>query len=525
MIQEARKTAPAESEIGLQDITREIEQIPTDTEPLDLFQKLEHVLMSMARLPDPQAEAVLTHSIKSRFNLNTHQLEAYRRQLRLCQKELSPTSGNETSKEADPTYSALLPGLVDVVVDSEDIPAFLMLSDNQLQVLPQVESGGVVYSPPPIEQIPEPIPRAEAVLKIWKFEDQFSVEEVDSALFDDLHTYFLSISELPDPLYYLLLVIWSVHTHIVEFFQYSPILSFYAVPERGKTRTGKAILYICRRGLHTETLREPYIIRFADRMGGTIFFDVMNLWFKAQKTGLEDLLLQRFERGAKVPRVLYPDKGPFKDTKYFGVFGPTLIATNEPIHRILDSRCLNITMPQTARQFPDDVTPGSSRPLKERLLCFRARHMERPLPEIPKIASGRLGDILRPLHQILLLMKPEAESNFTELVEMIKSQRAEDKRETLEARLLSTMLRLSKERDGSGSLLWNNKIPIKQIATRLNNGLPEKEWTITYQKVGKLIKSLGLETGTLHGGNSAVVWDEEQHMRIAEAYGVQKTSP
>ena len=89
------------------------------------------------------------------------------------------------------------------------------------------------------------------------------------------------------------------------------------------------------RGLRTETLRETNIFRWSEDLGATLFFDVLNLWKKAEREKLEDLFLNRFEKGAKAARVLNPEKGPFEDTRYFDIFGATIIATNESVHKIL----------------------------------------------------------------------------------------------------------------------------------------------------------------------------------------------
>src|SRR5664280_2449233 len=149
----------------------------------------------------------------------------------------------------------------------------------------------------------------------------------------------------------------------MEYHQYSPIICNYAVPERGKSRTGKGMIYVAYRGIHVESLRDAYIVRIAHNYMATIFFDCMNLWKKAEKAGSEDILLLRFERGAKVPRVLYPERGAHRDTVYYSVFGATIVATNVSVHNILDTRAIQINMPQSRKRFENDVTPELALPL------------------------------------------------------------------------------------------------------------------------------------------------------------------
>ena len=203
-----------------------------------------------------------------------------------------------------------------------------------------------------------------------------------------------------------------MHTYLLESIKYSPIICLFAIPERGKTRTGQGMIYLAYHGIHVESLRDAYLVRVANDLKASLFFDVMNIWHKAEKNGTEDILLHRFERGAKVPRVLYPEKGPLRDTVYYSVFGPTIISTNEGLHRILDTRAISINMPQSVRSFENDVSPESAIALKEHLISFRARHLGEVLPDIPKPAKGRLGDILKSLRQMILLAKPDKDSSF-----------------------------------------------------------------------------------------------------------------
>ena len=195
---------------------------------------------------------------------------------------------------------------------------------------------------------------------------------------------------------------------------HSPELVFDAVPERGKSRTGKATANVAMRGLRTETLRETNIFRWSEDLGATLFFDVLNLWKKAEREKLEDLFLNRFEKGAKAARVLNPEKGPFEDTRYFDIWGATIIATNESVHKILvDTRCLTISMPPAKKQFNTEPTPELGLPLRERLLAWRAHRMGKPFPKMQKAYVGRFGDITLPLLQIVKRVAPEPGRSLT----------------------------------------------------------------------------------------------------------------
>jgi len=405
--------------------------------------------------------------------------------------------------------TADFPGLVDLV-EQDGRPAFLINEGDNLNVKDRVEIGGLVLMPPSLSQIPWLLPRGDRVLQAAK------ANEPDRALFDALVAYHRSISELPGDAYYELMAAWVMHTYLLESVQYSPIICHFAVPERGKSRTGKGMIFAAYRGIHVESLREAYIIRVAHSFQGAIFFDVLDLWGKARHAKSEDIILHRFEKGAKVPRVLYPDRGPFEDIVYYEVFGPTIVATNEPVHQALDSRAIQVNMPHTTRRYESEVTPELALPLKERLVVFRARHMGTALPACLKPACGRLGDILKPLLQIILLVKPEIAGNFQKLVRQIEQARRLEKAETLEARILRTVVALEDQ-------VARGALSLKEIVEALNAGRPER-FHLTAKRVASLLKAMGLKLMRGDRGEAVIIWDEVTIGRLLRAYGVEPSS-
>ena len=202
------------------------------------------------------------------------------------------------------------------------------------------------------------------------------------------------------------------------------------------------MIYLAWRGVHVESLRDAYIVRMAHNFGASLFFDCMDLWRKAEKQGTEDVLLLRFEKGARVPRVLYPERGPFKDTVYFKMFGPSLIATNKEVNQILSTRAVQINMPSSRRRFDKDIRPQDALELKARLTAFRARHMFSSLPDAKKPTNGRLGDIMRPLLQIVKLVCPEEEESFKGLLSEIQASRMLEKSGGWEAKIIGSIVGL-----------------------------------------------------------------------------------
>jgi len=496
-------------------IKYELSLIPPDTDKTELPQRLEPVLKKLVRMERAKAEAYLSYEIKPRFKLKKEDIDGYRELVNEYRRGKAEAQNRHTpNPDAEPVYTALFDGLVDLVEDNGS-PAFLVKDGSKLSILPQVERDGVLYTPPRKEQIPWLLPRGEEVLRFYEPGELLSQRDRDGALYDDLLSYHKAISELPGEEYYDLVVAWDFHTYLLEAVQYSPIIYLFAVPERGKSRTGKGMIHVAYRGIHVESLREAYLVRVARDLQASLFFDVKDIWRKAGRNGSEDILLHRFEKGVTVARVLFPDRGPLKDTVHYSIFGPTIIGTNEGVHQILETRTVLINMPETSRRFENDVTPELSQPLRERLVAFRAAHLGETFADIPKPAAGRLGDILKPIQQIIRLVKPQREPSFLRLVRELEAERLIEKADSLEAQILMTLI-------GRKGHVERGILPVKAITDAFNEGKSEKS-QVTYQRVGRRLSAMGFKKARASDGASAIIWDEESIERMKETYGLRKT--
>jgi DNA primase catalytic core len=494
-------------------IRYELDLIPPKTEKTELPRLLEPVLKQLARMDKAKREAYLD-PVKDRFNLKARDLDGYREVINQFRKEEARAEKVGTSHaHAEATYSALFDGLVDIV-EEDGRPAFLLQEGGKLSVATQVEREGVLYVPPPKENIPWLLPRAEEVLEFYECRMGRPAWKSDGDLYEELLNYHKEISELPSEEFYDLIVAWDLHTYLIEAAQYSPEICFFAIPERGKSRTGKGMIYVAYRGIHVESLREAYLLRVPRDLQASLFFDVRDIWQKAKDNGSDDILLHRFERGAKVPRVMYPDRGPHQDTVYYPVFGPTVISTNEAVHLILETRAISINMPETSRRFESDVTPEKSLPLKEQLVAFRAAHLGEDLPDISKPAKGRLGDILKPLLQMIHLVRPDREKSFLDVLKEIEKDRLAEKSGSLEAQILMTVAELEHK-------VEKGVLPIKDITDAFNEGKAEKS-QITYQRVGRRLAAMGFKRARA-GNNQGMLWDRRLIDQMFESYGLRGT--
>ena len=296
------------------------------------------------------------------------------------------------------SLSAYFPGLVDVCINDDGQLVYAILKDGELILAPEYITETESFSIPEEKHLPFTIPRAAEVLRYFKQED--------NALYDDMLSYLKRFSALDDEQWTIVAhYVFLTYLHNNTGIDYCPYILFNAVPERGKSRTGKSITYIAFRGIHLVELREANIFRYSENLHGTLFFDLMDISKKAKRSNCDDILLLRFEKGAKCSRVLFPDQGPFNDTVYFDIYGPTIISSNKPLDDILETRCLPIIMPNRPGNY-ENPRPELGLVLKERLTAWRAKHLFVKFADMEPIEgiSGRLWDLAKPMFLVNSLL-------------------------------------------------------------------------------------------------------------------------
>jgi Holliday junction resolvasome RuvABC ATP-dependent DNA helicase subunit len=412
----------------------------------------------------------------------------------------------ETADQQPRLTSAYFAKLVDICTDENGDIVFLIKEGDSLRVSAEYSLGGKIYVPPNKEDLPFDVPRAKEVLR-WYGQD-------DDQLFEDLISYLKRFSQLPDPEWHIAAcIIFLTYIQDHPDIHYIAVLLFWASPERGKSRSGKAIIYVSFRGIHLVDIRPANLFRYSEHFKATLFFDMKDFWKKVERSGTEDFFLNRFEKGAKVSRVLYPGKGPFRDTVHYNVFGPTIIATNEPVHHILDVRCIPISVPNKPGDYEYPIAEEAQE-LKERLTAWRAKTMGRPLPRVEPIQglNGRLLDITRPILQVCKLVCPDKLGVVTEAILEKARQRLDDNRETIEGEIVSALYKLSPK------VVTEFSISVEKILHEVNEKRAKGQ-KLTSQSLGRRIKALGLKTRKIHG-YAEVVLNRESFNAFLVQFGV-----
>ena len=418
------------------------------------------------------------------------------------------------SRKYAPETSARFPELVDLVIKNESVH-YLVVSGGDMGATDEWRAGnGRILRPPELDAIPYDPVSADLVLR--------NIDGSAAQLYYSILEKLRTVSVLPSDAHYHLCTVYVFFTHLSENAPYFPYLWFFGLPERGKSRMVKALTRLSWRGLYTETLNEAYIFRFAESFAGTIGLDVYELSGQAQKKGSHDLLLGRFDEGMKVPRVIAPEKGPFKDMRYYRVAGPTILATNAeiPAKDPLRSRCIKITMPEARGIYPNH-TESDLFELRAGLLAFRARHLNKSLPDVAKPVAGRLGDLMQPLLSVAALLPREATENIHELIGKLETERSEAEAETLAGRIVTILFSLQNEVEGG-------QLPVERVTELLNGGMQEEQ-RISPQKVGHELSALGIERKKKQG-KMHILWIQDNMEKHFARFGldvdtIRKISP
>ncbi|KKM73632.1 hypothetical protein LCGC14_1408420 [marine sediment metagenome] len=470
--------------------------------------------------------------------------EAVERRVERSEKERITNNMEKKKKDTKVFYKADFDDLIDIVLNDDHIK--FLTSDQELR--DDVTIDGVVYQPPPQTGLPPnlQIPRSDKVLAYARNHDKSGGTGVSGAcrgctlLYKKLLDYHTNISELPDKDLYHLLVIWDFHTYLIEKANFSPMIYFYSIAERGKSRTLKGMVNVAFRGIRKGDITDAQLIRDCTHLRATIAFDMMDFWEKIKNAGSVDVILNRYERGMTVSRVNRPDRGAFQDTDYYDVFGPTVLATNEIISTIADTRAIPIVMIKSDKDFEEEVSPKKALPLKEELTAFRLAHYNDPFPSVPKIVKSRLGDITKPLYQILSLIYPISKEEYTNIINNTTPIVKTEVRLSTHSTFINLIRKIEKTKlvEKIGSIdsdiiqAWvdvkgesiGGVLACQLVTTEFNAEKDERE-KLSSRRVGNRLKSYGFQPTTTSNHTLGFFLNDEVLQKLIKEYDLPIDTP
>jgi hypothetical protein len=300
----------------------------------------------------------------------------------------------------------------------------------------------------------------------------------------------------PEGVWAAVLALWVMGSYLLDRFRYFPILLLEGPPARGKTRLGKAAIFLAFRGIATMSPTPATIFRNRSRHLASYFVDIKDVPGKmAESSDFENLILGSFERDQKVQRVLRLDAPtPVQEMKSFTVYGATVVATNVAIRPDdpLASRCLRISLPEAgSRPVEDAVRPDDElvMGLRARLVAWAAQLVADgiELPTLPRVLTGRLHDIASPLLQVARLVYPGCVPAVIKLLQGTEKAQRQETADSWEGRVVKVLIDLR----SSGQ--WASTVGIGTVAEKVNEHVSEKD-QLTPKRVGTVAKHLSLKS-------------------------------
>jgi Domain of unknown function (DUF3854) len=295
----------------------------------------------------------------------------------------------------------------------------------------------------------------------------------------------------------------------------------------GKTRFLDVTGAIVFRAIRAAGATSPSpIFRIIDMYGGSLVLDEADFARSDAISEIVKILNSGYKPGSPVLRS-EPTNSKNWEPHSYNVFGPKILATRKRwTDRALESRCLTWESEGLTREdIPLVLGPrfrSEAAVLRCKLLGFR-------LDYLPKVLNFNLEDArpvgnLEPrLQEILLPLKAIAEGDSTleatldEFIKGMQEEIMEDRRNSLQALTLETILSIRKE-DG--------ELSAKEISERLNQGdlikehLDRLEQTISPRRVAAVIKNFGLKTRQDATSRRAIVqWDVHRMAVLCRRYG------
>ena len=201
--------------------------------------------------------------------------------------------------------------------------------------------------------------------------------------------------------------------------------------------------------------------------------------------------------------------------KHYEIYGPTIIVSNEQLHKILDTRCLPITMPNLPGSY-ENPHPEAALELKARLTAWRGKHLHANLSEMEPLEgiSGRLWDIAKSLFLVNNLLDVES-TTLQDAIISIAGERSESKQDSIEGHLVAIIREITAE-EGLDRFIAIN-IKISSILKNPNEARSADK-QISPQWIGRKLKSMSIRHRTING-RSEIVLNTSEYKTLLDQYG------
>ncbi|MFC1552197.1 hypothetical protein ACFL6P_06470 [Candidatus Latescibacterota bacterium] len=323
---------------------------------------------------------------------------------------------------------SIFPGHVHLVGNYGDVYYLVLDDDGKLDNLETHEVDEMVYRPK--QDLPFELPNLGVMLE---------PQDIDpAALFREVEGFIRDHVVLPREGDYLIVTLWIFHTYVIEKFESTPYLYLHGIHHSGKTRSGMIMIKLAYRGTPLVSPTEAVLFRITEHYEPTLLLDEIELTGRGSKQGIVHLIKTRYKRGIPVIRTNM-DNGLQGEERLesFDTFGPLIMCTSGYVPADIEDRSLVFLMQRSESEIVDrKADPDKIIELRNRLTIWRANMMNRDLPEVKPITRWRLWEIVEPLCQVLKVVDPDREEEFTQYVQAIHEEREASERQSLEAEIV-----------------------------------------------------------------------------------------
>lgn len=508
-----------------------ISRMPQDTSLLNISNLLEPLKLALATMPQEETEVhfefIYDHFSEIRRDW-LKELKASIREVRktLKNRKSSNVPGKGTwcedillTDEAayEPVMTARrrdIPNLLGIVRDDTDgdRDKLGIIEDGTVNAYDSYLYNEVLYIPADTTILKNAVllPRLSEIRKYTESDD-------DEELYGDL-LYFQHWKkvEMPYDEDIHVLTAYDFLTHFYNRFHFYPGLLFTGEPSTCKSGAMQSVIDVSP-GILIETVNDARLLRIRNDWELTVALDCYDLWRKAVNAGSEDILLGFWEQGMSALRVLYPDRGAYKDTISYQISGPLLSSSNKRVDSIFATRNINFKMLklQDAKRLAsiERSTKESALPFKERLYACYVRRFEDAMPKVSfrsTTSDGRYEDIVSPLISMVRLVAPSEEKFLKKALFREEKSRTAVRSDSYEARLLQAIW-------DARNFVDNAEIPMSKISNAFNINYPDKKSQISGRKAGDhLCNIMGFE----RLGRGKIRWNEAFIREKAKHYGI-----
>lgn len=354
---------------------------------------------------------------------------------------------------------------------------------------------------------------------IWKLSNA-PVSAPAYEIYIDIYNYIKDHLILKNDEYHLM-TLWIMASWLVDDFSTAPYLLFIAPKSSGKTQALSVLHELGYRSYLTVSVTAAAIFRASDLWQILPLIDESEFQVNTDKPSessqaLYGILNGGYKRGNCALRI----EGDNRIPTSFNIFGFKAVASTKVFLPTLESRSIIINMSQG---MPDNILIDEDRSkiIRSKLLYFRFSTLNKLKIIIPKSNSGRITELFIPLVTTAQVLKDldgtttiiKYDDLMTLLERTMRSMETDRKNEeggTAEALVVHVLCDLMVP--GITSILP------KTIAQELHwcNQDDEKDVRRASQRVGYILKTLGIKTKKENGGNIINFEDEGTINRINE---------